>query len=57
MYLVLTSVVLAHGVSFFKYFSVLLQEMTFEMDEDFLYAIIDFTQFNVPGWNAAETNV
>ncbi|KAH8555467.1 hypothetical protein BGW37DRAFT_419803 [Umbelopsis sp. PMI_123] len=46
-----------HGVSFFKYFSVLLQEMTFEMDEDFLYAIIDFTQFNVPGWNAAETNV
>ena len=48
---------LAHGVSFFKYFSVLLQEMTFEMDEDFLYAIIDFTQFNVAGWNAAETNV
>ncbi|KAI9287283.1 vacuolar protein sorting-associated protein vps13 [Umbelopsis sp. AD052] len=46
-----------HGVSFFKYFSVLLQEMTFEMDEDFLYAIIDFTQFDVAGWNAAETNV
>jgi hypothetical protein len=31
--------------------------MTFEMDEDFLYAIIDFTQFNVAGWNAAETQV
>lgn len=31
--------------------------MAFEMDEDFLYAIIDFTQFNAPGWNAAETNV
>jgi len=46
-----------HGVLFFKYFSVLLQEMAFEMDEDFLYAIIDFTQFNAPGWNAAETNV
>ncbi|KAJ2960621.1 hypothetical protein NQZ79_g4034 [Umbelopsis isabellina] len=46
-----------HGVLFFKYFSVLLQEMTFEMDEDFLYAIIDFTQFNVAGWNAAETQV
>ncbi|OAD04505.1 hypothetical protein MUCCIDRAFT_141025 [Mucor lusitanicus CBS 277.49] len=31
-----------HGVLYFKLFSVLLQEMTFEIDEDFLYALLDF---------------
>ncbi|CAO3621876.1 unnamed protein product [Mucor fragilis] len=35
-----------HGVLYFKLFSVLLQEMTFEIDEDFLYAMMDFAQFN-----------
>ncbi|KAL9556691.1 hypothetical protein MBANPS3_001742 [Mucor bainieri] len=35
-----------HGVLYFKLFSVLLQEMTFEIDEDFLYAMLDFAQFN-----------
>ncbi|CEP17102.1 hypothetical protein [Parasitella parasitica] len=35
-----------HGVLYFKLFSFLLQEMTFEIDEDFLYAILDFAQFD-----------
>ena len=33
----------AHGVYYFKLFSILLQEMTFEMDEDFLYGLLEFT--------------
>ncbi|KAF7728851.1 hypothetical protein EC973_005477 [Apophysomyces ossiformis] len=36
-----------HGVNYFKFFSILLQEMTFEMDEDFLYEIMEFSQFSV----------
>ncbi|KAG1472355.1 hypothetical protein G6F56_001588 [Rhizopus delemar] len=38
-----------HGVMYFKAFSFLLQEMTFEVDETFLYALLDFAQFqNAP---------
>lgn len=41
----------SHGVLFIKYATVLLQEMTIEIDEDFLFALLDFTK--VPGatWN------
>ncbi|GES89872.1 vacuolar protein sorting-associated protein vps13 [Rhizophagus clarus] len=35
----------SHGVIYFKYFSLLLQEMTFEIDEDFLFALLEFTKF------------
>jgi len=35
----------AHGVLYFKYASVLLQEMTVEVDEDFLFALLDFSKF------------
>lgn len=35
----------AHGVLYFKYLSVLLQEMTVEVDEDFLFALLEFTKF------------
>ncbi|RCH94872.1 hypothetical protein CU097_000818, partial [Rhizopus azygosporus] len=35
-----------HGVYYFKLFSFLLQEMTFEMDESFLYVLLDFVQFD-----------
>ncbi|KAI8384441.1 uncharacterized protein BYT42DRAFT_612143 [Radiomyces spectabilis] len=41
----------SHGVLYFKYFSILLQEMSVEIDEAFIYAIIDFTHVDVPGWN------
>ncbi|RCH95152.1 hypothetical protein CU098_002571, partial [Rhizopus stolonifer] len=36
-----------HGVLYFKLFSVLLQEMSFEIDEDFLYALLDFAQLDM----------
>ena len=38
-------VIPAHGVLYFKYLSVLLQEMTVEVDEDFLFALLEFTKF------------
>ncbi|RUP47466.1 hypothetical protein BC936DRAFT_145703 [Jimgerdemannia flammicorona] len=33
----------------------LLQEMTFEIDEDFLFAVLDFAKFDVPGWTNQTT--
>ncbi|BGP36549.1 Vacuolar protein sorting-associated protein 13 [Rhodotorula kratochvilovae] len=36
----------AHGVTYFKYASILLQEMTIEVDEDFLFALLDFAKFS-----------
>ncbi|BGP21450.1 Vacuolar protein sorting-associated protein 13 [Rhodotorula toruloides] len=36
----------AHGVNYFKYASILLQEMTIEVDEDFLFALLDFAKFS-----------
>lgn len=38
--------VTAHGVTYFKYASILLQEMTIEVDEDFLFAFLDFAKFS-----------
>ncbi|KAI9014452.1 hypothetical protein CLU79DRAFT_890124 [Phycomyces nitens] len=38
----------SHGVMYFKLFSFLLQEVTFEMDEDLLFALIEFSKFSVP---------
>ncbi|KAH7368024.1 vacuolar protein sorting-associated protein [Plectosphaerella cucumerina] len=37
----------SYGVLYIKYASVLLQQMTIELDEDFVYAVLDFA--NVPG--------
>ncbi|KZT54406.1 DUF1162-domain-containing protein [Calocera cornea HHB12733] len=42
----------AHGVLFVKYASILLQSMTIELDEDFLYALIDFSKFRGGSWEA-----
>ena len=36
----------AHGVTYIKYASILLQEMTIEVDEDFLMALLEFAQFS-----------
>ncbi|KAG1472650.1 hypothetical protein G6F56_001412 [Rhizopus delemar] len=36
-----------HGVNYFKIFSFLMQELTLEVDESFLYALMDFTQFDI----------
>ncbi|KAJ2642812.1 Vacuolar protein sorting-associated protein 13, partial [Coemansia sp. RSA 1694] len=47
----------SYGVEYFKYASVLAQELSVELDEDFLYALLDFVKFDVPGWNAAPLSV
>ncbi|RCI04898.1 hypothetical protein CU098_003059, partial [Rhizopus stolonifer] len=38
----------SHGVMYFKYFSILLQEMNVELDETFIYAMIDFAHIDDP---------
>ncbi|KAJ2261928.1 Vacuolar protein sorting-associated protein 13 [Coemansia sp. RSA 376] len=43
----------SYGVEYFKYASVLAQELSVELDEDFLYALMDFVKFDVPGWNSS----
>lgn len=40
-----------HGVIFLKYATVLLQEMSLEVDEDFLFALLDFSKFPGASWN------
>ncbi|KAJ2694413.1 Vacuolar protein sorting-associated protein 13, partial [Coemansia spiralis] len=37
------------GVEYFRYASVLAQELSIELDEDFLYALLDFVALDVPG--------
>ena len=46
----LTYDLLAHGVLFIKYASVLLQAMTLRADEDFLFALIDFSKVQGASW-------
>ncbi|KAG0246128.1 hypothetical protein B0O80DRAFT_498393 [Mortierella sp. GBAus27b] len=46
-----------HGVVYFKYFSILIQELTVAMDEDFLFTLLEFTKFNVPGWTEDTSKV
>ncbi|EAZ62765.2 vacuolar sorting [Scheffersomyces stipitis CBS 6054] len=41
----------SHGVLFIKYATILLQEMTFEIDEDFLFALLEFAKFPGASWN------
>lgn len=42
---------LAHGVLYFKYFSVLLQEISVELDEGFICRMLDFVRYDIAGWN------
>ncbi|KAH6640079.1 hypothetical protein BKA67DRAFT_665445 [Truncatella angustata] len=44
----------SYGVLYIKYATVLLQQMTVELDEDFIYAVLDFTK--VPGASWTETH-
>ncbi|ODV77801.1 vacuolar sorting [Suhomyces tanzawaensis NRRL Y-17324] len=46
----------SHGVIFIKYATVLLQEMTIEIDEDFLFALLDFAKFPGASWNKEKIN-
>lgn len=40
-----------HGVLFVKYFSVLLQALTIEADEDLLFALYDLSQIQGLSWD------
>jgi vacuolar protein sorting-associated protein 13A/C len=42
--------VIAHGVIYVKYATILLQSMTVELDEDFLFALLDFVKFKDAAW-------
>ncbi|ETS80937.1 hypothetical protein PFICI_08466 [Pestalotiopsis fici W106-1] len=44
----------SYGVLYVKYATLLLQQMTVELDEDFIYAVLDFTK--VPGASWTETH-
>nr|XP_019015055.1 vacuolar protein sorting-associated protein vps13 [Kwoniella pini CBS 10737]OCF53836.1 vacuolar protein sorting-associated protein vps13 [Kwoniella pini CBS 10737] len=40
----------SHGVVFVKYATILLQSMTVELDEDFMFALLDFVKFKDAAW-------
>lgn len=44
----------SYGVLYIKYATLLLQQMTIELDEDFIYAVLDFTK--VPGASWTESH-
>lgn len=41
----------SYGVLYVKYFTFLLQQMTFEIDEDFIFALIDFAKIPGAAWS------
>ena len=43
-----------HGVTFVKYCSILLQVLTVQADEDFLFALYDLTKLKGASWNAEQ---
>ena len=44
----------AHGVLFIKYASILLQAITVQIDEAFLYAVLDLTKLEGVSWDTDE---
>ncbi|PCH33647.1 vacuolar protein sorting-associated protein vps13 [Wolfiporia cocos MD-104 SS10] len=46
-----------HGVFFVKYCSILLQALTIEADEDFLYALFDLTRIKGASWDEEQEDV
>ncbi|KAG8963047.1 hypothetical protein FRC03_003482 [Tulasnella sp. 419] len=47
----------SHGVLFVKYLSVLLQAFTVQMDEDFLFALLDLTKMKALSWEEEEEDM
>ncbi|KAI0321342.1 hypothetical protein OF83DRAFT_1274656 [Amylostereum chailletii] len=47
----------AHGVLFVKYCSILLQALTIEADEDFLYALYELSQIKGASWEDGQDDV
>ncbi|KAJ4289964.1 Vacuolar protein sorting-associated protein 13 [Collariella sp. IMI 366227] len=44
----------SYGVEYIKYATVLLQEMTVELDEDFIYAVLEFSKIPGASWSSIE---
>jgi vacuolar protein sorting-associated protein 13A/C len=44
----------SYGVEYIKYATVLLQEMTVELDEDFIYAVLEFSKVPGASWESPE---
>ncbi|KAJ3205144.1 hypothetical protein HDU82_005381, partial [Entophlyctis luteolus] len=44
----------SYGVDYYNWFTILLQEISIDLDEDFLYALINFAKFDVAGWEKAD---
>ncbi|KAK4234211.1 hypothetical protein C8A03DRAFT_38027 [Achaetomium macrosporum] len=44
----------SYGVEYIKYATVLLQEMTVELDEDFIYAVLEFSKIPSASWSSTE---
>lgn len=50
----LTQLRAAHGVVFIKYFGILLQALSIQTDEDFLFALLDLTKLPGASWEKEE---
>lgn len=46
-----------HGVLFVKYCSILLQALTVEVDEDFLYSLLDLSQVKGLSWEEEKDDI
>ncbi|KAK0609948.1 hypothetical protein B0T17DRAFT_501212 [Bombardia bombarda] len=44
----------SYGVEYIKYATVLLQEMTVELDEDFIYAVLEFSKVPGASWSSSD---
>lgn len=44
----------SYGVEYIKYATILLQQMTVELDEDFIYAVLEFSKIPGASWSSAE---
>ncbi|XWX01808.1 hypothetical protein V2A60_009837 [Cordyceps javanica] len=44
----------SYGVTYIKYASVLLQQMTLELDEDFIFALLDFSNVKGASWTMVD---
>ncbi|KAI8839881.1 hypothetical protein BC829DRAFT_420941 [Chytridium lagenaria] len=44
----------SYGVDYYNMFTILIQEISVDLDEDFLYALINFAKFDVSGWEVKE---
>lgn len=46
----------SHGVNYIKFATVLLQELSLQVDEDFLWALLDFSKIPGASWNSGVKN-